>query len=1127
MKMRIGLACVVIILALATGRSLWADAQEGLLFHAGFDGQATADLARGNGTAVEVKGARFAPGVVGQAAWLGGDTDGEIVFAEKGNIDRRRGSLEIWVNSPLAMSDMLKGQGPITPFFLARTREPRNGLLLQLSPMKVVYMDIDMHPRHWYAGNYNWGRRKWFQLVVTWDNKIGARMYVNGKFVPGPPKRSIGGVMRYAWKSEPADLSFKIGFIKTGRGELGIDEVRIWNRELSEDEVRERYLSLCPVRYTASPRVVYAGKATEIIIKGRNFTEETVTGDLLWEIRDEKRTVVCSGEIEAASILADKDFARGISIKPEKTEYHSLALRMKGFGEVKLPVYVIEPHAPNRIEVSPHLKLSKVDEIICGKTPEAGHLWSRGDVRVVDSPLGKYWEADPEWSSRLAFKIDIPEDQVPYILRLKYPDDKFRSVMSDAHDDKTGLYSRYVTSGYITGGRWYPNTHTMQSVDHFWYPTGKTNVYWLLSWLRDAPAAAHSVSVFKIEGGNRGIPRLKVNTPEGEPGREFGIQWEDSVFGRSHGVMHLPIKTHNRDIMTERLTTYMGYLGLNCYHCPAMFYSGPLYFHSIGGGEIGTSAGAAHHCENWLELTGLRMAEAGIKFYPTFNCTRTPNLIALKRSILELKKGADTVTEVRYDGAYGYQGLDMNPLHPAVQKEMKNLILEVAERGNVGGNLGGVGVYVSTADMFCFQSLRSGYGDLTVGLFERETGITVPGDAKDYQRFFKRAVFLTSEQHRKQWVDWRCRKVGEVIANYAETLDRAYPGTKFILSLHLVGNSRTELFRGEQSIYDAWRERGIDMLALSSIPNVEIEFRWHESGWGIATWGKHQANENLGFEPYNLPRDVSNDPVQMQWLKKCRAAIWDFRSYYERQLGNKRGHDYALCDDQWWVDGAGNTQGDMMPPDRYALEPLVRLVALTDTPRISVGAISTPGQGRFKQWHEFARAFRSLPKAEFTTWTGSQTQPVWLREYEGKAGHYFYAANTEYYPVPVEIAFSGSVETVKELSLGKQIEIGKDTLSLKLKPFELKSFLVGKGAKITAATVNVPSEPIEKLKKELSRLKTLLKKAEEKQARYASDYKTFIARIDKALAEKRYYDFRRLIESNDAMLLERDANRTE
>ena len=73
-----------------------------------------------------------------------------------------------------------------------------------------------------------------------------------------------------------------------------------------------------------------------------------------------------------------------------------------------------------------------------------------------------------------------------------------------------------------------------------------------------------------------------------------------------------------------------------------------------------------------------------------------------------------------------------------------------------------------------------------------------------------------------------------------------------------------------------------------------------------------------------------------------------------------------------------------------------------------------------QQLQQFARAYRALPRRKFAT-VGSSTDPVAVRTLVWDGRRYFYAVNRDYYPVNVEMVFSGKPTDAEDLAIGKKI----------------------------------------------------------------------------------------------------------
>ena len=642
----------------------------------------------------------------------------------------------------------------------------------------------------------------------------------------------------------------------------------------------------------------------------------------------------------------------------------------------------------------------------------------------------------------------------------------------------------------------------MLEAHYIWWPRAKETALSFATWTEGKPAAVSSIIVSRIQGGLSGIPQLKVIAPQGEEGRRLAMEWEDASLYNDLGHRGLKPTIENYDLLINRLTAYMGYLGMDTFLYPALFYAGPFYHHSQslqGGADEGRMAG---HPDNWLELSLRKFTESGLRYYPTFNLRSTQYLDERNNTDMKrVKAGDDTLSLVsRENSLTGY-----NPIHPVVRKHYLDLVTEVVERCEDSPSWGGISLYLWSTWYFWFQGIENGYGDYTVGLFEKETGIKVPVAKTDPQRFYKRYRFLVG-QHKDKWIDWRCQKIAEVMADMAKVVTRKRKDARLLLSCFMIPRDYYDLWarmeRGDTDPAREWRLAGIDLEKLAAIPGIVVQ-RVAKTGCYRCKQG--HAGKQAGLE-INLWRDVLSLPQFAAPYNHAQAILRFHEDYYEQYM-NKHP-----IEGSWWTDSlwAGTSPG----AGRYYLEPMAWAMALMDPLMISRGGTTIDGQGDIQEYQEFARAFRALPAKQFTTWTATPTQPAFVREYDGKAGHYLYAVNADNYPVEVTIRLARKQGKVKELSFGRTVGLKRGAIVFQLKPFELQSFLAPKGSKITTVELKLPPEQVEKLATGLAEMKDALRaiegKADPEDIEY---YRGFVVRIEKAMQEHRYFEVRRFTES--------------
>ena len=128
-----------------------------------------------------------------------------------------------------------------------------------------------------------------------------------------------------------------------------------------------------------------------------------------------------------------------------------------------------------------------------------------------------------------------------------------------------------------------------------------------------------------------------------------------------------------------------------------------------------------------------------------------------------------------------------------------------------------------------FGSIHSGYDDYTTGLFEEETGIKVLVDKAAPDRFSKRYDFLTYAC-RRAWVDWRCRKIRELVRAMRDALVECRPDLRLTLNLWeepyvpwILGSglAQHQLY-ARPSSHDIWLDAGLDVATCSAASPISI-----------------------------------------------------------------------------------------------------------------------------------------------------------------------------------------------------------------------------------------------------------------------------------------------------------------
>lgn len=202
----------------------------GLVAYYGLNGDAFDEVTEGSGTwhaaAVETNDVPFA--AAGTAAWLAGTNNSYITTLNSTLIDEETAAtISAWVK-PDQVNDHCG---------IVYSLPGYNGLAMRSVGTEQLLYIVDTHTSlHEYASTvFGPGTNGWTHLCGTWSSNGVLRLYVHGKEVESTTG-ATGTIdqqdyFKIGWRDDDASRLFK-GVI---------DEVAIWNRELSSNEVYRIY----------------------------------------------------------------------------------------------------------------------------------------------------------------------------------------------------------------------------------------------------------------------------------------------------------------------------------------------------------------------------------------------------------------------------------------------------------------------------------------------------------------------------------------------------------------------------------------------------------------------------------------------------------------------------------------------------------------------------------------------------------------------------------------------------------------------------------------------------------------------------------------------------------------------
>jgi len=142
-----------------------------------------------------------------------------------------------------------------------------------------------------------------------------------------------------------------------------------------------------------------------------------------------------------------------------------------------------------------------------------------------------------------------------------------------------------------------------------------------------------------------------------------------------------------------------------------------------------------------------------------------------------INAGQDTIRFITKNGKKSLGEGGFNFLHSEVRSEMLMLAKDISERYSQYPSIKGVMWMRSPEfvpaknDKKAKTGIDIGYDDLSIQLFEEETGINVPEYEINATRFKKRFLWLMQNQ-RQNWLNWRANKSYGLLSEIKTILSR-------------------------------------------------------------------------------------------------------------------------------------------------------------------------------------------------------------------------------------------------------------------------------------------------------------------------------------------------------------------
>lgn len=762
----------------------------------------------------------------------------------------------------------------------------------------------------------------------------------------------------------------------------------------------------------------------------------------------------------------------------------------------------------------------------CEQEYPVDQYFSSGGDSVVNSSIGRYREAGGERFSRFGYRFSIKNIGRPHMAVIRYPDDKSRFICimdGSTYDLSTGVF---------TGGV-QPLSGQIQEIRQIFWTRFQDCSIVFMNCGDQKPAAVSSVEIYEIEDIS---PLVIPCRPHGSH-RKLGIQYEDPC---GHGIAEGAMDFSQ---WAQRVVSYARHTGQNSLAYPVCWYHGPLFpserepsdiLQMTVGPDRKQYMSWTTHPTDWVAKLLELCEQNGVEFTAVVTLLRLGSLMEKMNIDLEsIQAGAATINNMLWCGkvqagtndwtvtynaenyhniknhfaetgevfthvpesfswAYGEErdpsypdchiGPIFNPLHPVVQEAILGFVKEIAERYGKSPAFKGISFNMWQSTILWFGSIRSGYDDYTISLFEKEIGFKIPVDDKSPERFSKRFQFLTYNC-RPAWIAWRCKKIQQLLCNIREILINVRPDLKLTLTFcnepfvrYLFGFSVGALHQlhARPNMMDICRDAGLDVGLFVNEPGIEVDLpllTLDEQGLTM-----DRDHEYLDRETLDTFRKFPRQGVYIMnnWVESWGQTTWDdCDSSDDPSLasvggGPTEGVLRTNCsfdpDGFWWDSQWRITHA--FPAGVHFMEPYSHSVAELDSCSISRGGLFLD-KSHTEEIRRFSQAYCALPAEKFDQ-VGSTTDPVAVRKLLLNERRYFYAINREYYPVRVELSFSAAPDELIDLATNKVTEASPQW-EIVLEPYELRSFVMSPSIDLVGFTANPPVEIAEAILKEANK----------------------------------------------------------
>ncbi len=1036
------------------------------IFYLSFDNESViADRALGNPNPVEpMTSYQFTDGIKGKAISVPNveGSDYHLAYEEDGNLNVRRGTVMFWVRPKWNPENAEEwNSSPDFPrstsmriFFCNATPDPKewsNGSIMigtkgggYGSELEFIVRELqpnqppDEGRSFWKPCDISyWNKEEWHHVAYAWDAKVGVRIYIDGAYWRWGFGDEFYG--NFTWNPTPWGV-IRVGCHMYGYGggwglaSADIDELYIYDRMLSEEEIAGYYREIMPVEVSAEDTILSNTQLESFVsLEITNRTNRTVTGELEWRFYNTSGT-------ESITLLGnEKKRFSAIIPTPAKSGRHYLNCLWKGDMSFSRVIRLLVIDGTPRPSQDILTLSSPIETIYCFQDYPSDRYCDTGDAEVVSTPIGQYRQTGTSKYSAFCYNFSIKEIDKPHLLVVEYPDDAERTMEIVLNAPKYRM-DYDVQIGIFTGGGDYPPTNRFNRQKIIFWPRYENYSISIRNLWEGHRAAARRITLYVVEGSETEgwLPANKVILPEEEPVRLLGLWWEDARIGELFGGKGMAIEEGNpmdefyRNL--KNMIDYLHYTGHNLIVYPIYMYTGPHY--PSDKEEYLSHFRRFYHPDDWVELI-LRMCEINdIYFIPSISMLEMNSLNEISATNSEINQVDKFGRVVEETDPYPI----FNPLHPLVQEKILALVDEILNKYGHFNSFKGISFYFWANTILWFGSLDCSYDDYTWSLFVSENQ-GVP-NFTGFDRFSKRYnwVMDKNDPNKKElWVNWRCGKIREFLLEINDKLRTRRDDLKLIISgwlpypfEYLLEPVGLKQWDGDPNwMYRVYREGGLDIEELGKIDGIVVEQVIRVSAY------RERTASGETPESAKKTREVLYEPTYYSpFAGQKVGGVIIYNGYFE-----SGGHIPKYPDtwgEEWKNKEVGWIASAITPGGKYFMENYMLVMSNLEPFHIGNGGLIVGTIGHEDQIRSFAKAYLSLPAKGFSEITHPYKDNFQVRELTTAEKHYFYIVNKKPDAVGIKLTFSEEVCITDIAEETTKYGIREEIISLD--GYELKSY---------------------------------------------------------------------------------------